>query len=67
MSSQSSHLVNASNLLTEVKNLVEVLCMAASDINDERQQCAIQRICDIADDRIATINAVLDAARNEPA
>lgn len=66
MSSRLPQLVDASNLLTELKNLVEVLCMAASDIHDERQQCAFQCICDIADERIAAINVLLDAARNEP-
>jgi hypothetical protein len=51
MSNRSTQLVDASNLLIEVKNLVEVLCMAASDIHDER---------------IAAISAVLDAVRQEP-
>ncbi|MFJ7353880.1 hypothetical protein ACIQWS_06900 [Phyllobacterium sp. NPDC097923] len=66
MSNRSTQLVDASNLLIELKNLVEVLCMAASDIHDERQQCAIQCICDIADERIAAINAALDDVRQEP-
>ncbi len=55
MSNESSKVIDACNLLTEVKYLVEVLFMAATDINNERQQSAIQYICDIADERIASV------------
>lgn len=54
-------------MLREVTHLVEVLSMATSDIDNERQQNALQTICNIVDDRIVSINALLDAARNAPA
>ncbi len=67
MSSQSAKLLDAGNMLREVTHLVEVLSMATSDIDNERQQNALQSICNIVDDRIVSINALLDAARNAPA
>lgn len=66
MSDSSSKIVEACNLLSDVKNLVEVLFMAAADISNERQQSAIQYVCDIADERIATINALLATACTKP-
>jgi len=62
MSDSSSKIVEACNLLSDVKNLVEVLFMAAADIGNERQQSAIQYVCDIADERLAVIKALLDGA-----
>ncbi|MBA8901238.1 hypothetical protein [Phyllobacterium sp. P30BS-XVII] len=67
MSNESSKVIDACNLLTEVKYLVEVLFMAATDINNERQQSAIQYICDIADERIASVKTLLDGAGREQA
>ncbi|MBA8902870.1 MULTISPECIES: hypothetical protein [unclassified Phyllobacterium] len=67
MSNQSAKLLDAGNMLREVTHLVEVLSMATSDIDNERQQNALQSICNIVDDRIVSINALLDAARNAPA
>ncbi|MFJ7353557.1 hypothetical protein ACIQWS_05250 [Phyllobacterium sp. NPDC097923] len=66
MSHESSEIIDAQNCLTEVKYLIEVLFMAAADIGNERQQSAIQYVCDIADERIATINALLATACKQP-
>lgn len=67
MRDSSSKIVEACNLLTDVKNLVEVLFMAAADINNERQQSAIQYVCDIVDERIAAVKALLDGANRKSA
>ncbi|MDA4634429.1 hypothetical protein NZA98_25605 [Escherichia coli] len=67
MSHESSKIIDAQNRLTEVKYLVEVLFMAAADIGNERQQSAIQYVCDIADERLVIIKALLDGANTNAA
>lgn len=66
MREHSTKLIDVSDLLAEVRDLVEAVFMAATDISDRKQQSAIQRVCDIADKRIEDISLILVDLRGEP-
>lgn len=56
-------IIDAQNLLTEVKFLNEALYMAASGIADQKQMNAMSTVANIISEKLAGANEMLDAIR----
>lgn len=57
--------LDAQNLLSEIKHLNEAIFMAAHGLGDRAHMNAITTVADIISKKLAEVEGILDAAREE--
>lgn len=59
----STIILDAQNILSEIKHLNEAVFLAAHGLGDRHHMNAITTVADIIDDKIEEVERILDAAR----
>lgn len=63
MTDRKHEILDAQNILTEIKNLNEAIYMAAHGLGDRNHMNAITMVANIIDQKLLAVEAMLDDAR----